>query len=66
MPGMSIHVVDVSRGVVAVGMRVEVRLLNPPRLLCAGRRRVDPGPIVRAQPLLLMPRFSAVRVHRTI
>jgi 5-hydroxyisourate hydrolase len=37
MPGMSIHVVDVSRGVVAVGMRVEVRLLNPPRLLCAGR-----------------------------
>ena len=35
MPGMSIHVVDVSRGVVARGMRVEVL-------------RTDPGPLALA------------------
>lgn len=31
MPGMSIHVVDVARGVVAAGMRVEVRAVDPAR-----------------------------------
>jgi 5-hydroxyisourate hydrolase len=38
MPGgLSIHVVDVSRGVVAAGMRVEVYADTPSRtLLCAG------------------------------
>ena len=35
--GLSIHVVDVSRGVVAAGMRVEVYAATPSRtLLCAG------------------------------
>lgn len=36
MPGMSIHVVDVTRGVVAQGMRVQVHVMDPPRQLCAG------------------------------
>jgi 5-hydroxyisourate hydrolase len=31
MPGLSIHVVDVARGVVASGMRVEVFALEPSR-----------------------------------
>ena len=35
MPGISIHVVDVSRGVVAHGMRVE--LLHGERLIADGR-----------------------------
>jgi len=33
---MSIHVVDVARGVVASGMRVEVRALDPPRVVVEG------------------------------
>jgi 5-hydroxyisourate hydrolase len=38
MPGMSIHVVDVSRGVVAAGMRVEVFATTPARhALAEGR-----------------------------
>lgn len=36
MPGVSIHVVDVSRGVVAAGMRVELHQLAPSRLVVAG------------------------------
>jgi 5-hydroxyisourate hydrolase len=37
MPGISIHVVDVSRGVVASGMRVELFALSgAPRLIAAG------------------------------
>ncbi len=39
MPGISIHVVDVSRGVVAAGMRVEVFAVDsgsPPRLIASG------------------------------
>ena len=35
MPGLSIHVVDVSRGVVAVGMKVELYSLQPNRRLLA-------------------------------
>ena len=35
MPGISIHVVDVSRGVVASWMRVEVYALEPDRKLVA-------------------------------
>ena len=31
MPGLSIHVVDVARGVMASGMRVEVYVLEPSR-----------------------------------
>ncbi len=37
MPGISIHVVDVTRGVVASGMRVELHALASPRLVCSGR-----------------------------
>jgi 5-hydroxyisourate hydrolase len=38
MPGLSIHVVDVARGVVAHGMRVEVFRATPSRaLVCAGQ-----------------------------
>lgn len=37
MPGVSIHVVDVSRGVVATGMRVELYAVSgAPRLIAAG------------------------------
>ena len=39
MPGISIHVVDVSRGLVAAGMQVEVHALAP------GRRQVAGGAI---------------------
>ena len=35
MPGVSIHVVDVSRGVVASGMQVELHALAPARRLIA-------------------------------
>jgi len=35
MPGISIHVVDVARGVVASGMRVQVFALAPSRVLVA-------------------------------
>ncbi len=38
MPGISIHVVDVSRGVVASGMRVELHTQDPsPRLIVSGQ-----------------------------
>ena len=36
MPGISIHVVDVARGAVARGMRVEVYATTPRRLVAAG------------------------------
>jgi 5-hydroxyisourate hydrolase len=35
VPGMSIHVVDVSRGVIATGMRVELFAAGPARRLIA-------------------------------
>jgi 5-hydroxyisourate hydrolase len=35
MPGLSLHVVDVSRGVPAAGMRIEVYRAGPPRELIA-------------------------------
>jgi len=35
MPGISIHVVDVSRGLVAAGMRIELYALAPRRALLA-------------------------------
>ena len=37
MPGVSIHVVDVSRGRVASGLRVEFWQLEPKRLVAEGR-----------------------------
>ncbi len=37
MSGISIHVVDVSRGIVAAGMRVEVERVSPARVpVCSG------------------------------
>jgi 5-hydroxyisourate hydrolase len=36
MPGVSIHVVDVARGVVAQGMRVELYALAPARARIGG------------------------------
>jgi 5-hydroxyisourate hydrolase len=44
MPGVSIHVVDVARGVVAGGMRVEVHALAPQRLICSGL--IAPGGVL--------------------
>ena len=35
MPGLSVHAVDVTRGVPAAGMRVEVHALDPARRLIA-------------------------------
>ena len=35
MPGISIHVVDVSRGMVAAGMKVELHVVQPHRRLLA-------------------------------
>ena len=37
MPGLSIHVVDVSRGIVAAGMRVDVFGCEPRRSIATGR-----------------------------
>jgi 5-hydroxyisourate hydrolase len=45
MPGVSIHVVDVVRGVVAAGMRVEVFALAPSRTRIADAR-VSPSGVV--------------------
>ncbi len=36
MPGVSIHVVDVSRGSVAAGMKVELRALSRPKPIASG------------------------------
>ena len=36
MPGISIHVVDVSRGLVAAGMRVELWQLAPRKMVASG------------------------------
>lgn len=55
MPGMSIHVVDVSRGVVAAGMAVEVYALGEPG---APRREIAAGAI-NAAGVLADPRLAA-------
>ncbi|MGB9369943.1 MAG: hydroxyisourate hydrolase [Xanthobacteraceae bacterium] len=65
MPGISIHVVDVSRGVVASGMRVELFAVseNAPRLIAAGDLS---GTGVLADPALngrLEPGFYEARFH---
>ncbi len=38
MPGVSIHVVDVSRGIIAIGLRVEFHALSPTSVLIADGR----------------------------
>ena len=45
MPGLSIHVVDVARGVVASGMRVEVFALAPSRARIADARVAASGAV---------------------
>ena len=42
MPGMSIHVVDVSRGIVAAGMRVEVFALGGSERRLVARGAISP------------------------
>jgi len=59
MPGLSIHVVDVSRGVVARGMRVEVLRAAPaPVVLADGE--VDASGVLAA-PVLMGPDIVAGR-----
>ena len=64
MPGISIHVVDVSRGVVASGMRVELFAVSgAPRLIAAGSLS---GTGVLADPALnrrFEPGFYEARFH---
>ena len=43
MPGISVHVVDVSRGLPARGMRVEVTRIEPEGRVCAGGGTVGEG-----------------------
>ena len=40
MPGVSIHVVDVSRGVVATGMRVELHAVDAGKLVLLARGQI--------------------------
>ena len=51
MPGVSIHVVDVSRGLVARGMRVTLSATTPPRVIADGT--------ISAQGLLGVPALAA-------
>jgi len=64
MPGMSIHVVDVARGVVAAGMRVEVVALRSPSVLIADAA-VSPTGGVEAEALAdrLRPGMYDVLLH---
>jgi len=56
MPGVSIHVVDVSRGVVAAGMKVELYALEPNRRLIASGQAGKAGSLEDGA---LAGRFSA-------
>ncbi len=51
MPGVSIHVVDISRGRVAAGMRIELWQLAPRKLVTSGQ--------INAQGLLDAPALAA-------
>ena len=71
MPGISIHVVDVSRGVVASGMRVELFAVSgsTPRLIAAGSLSstgvlADPALNERFEPGLYEARFHAADYYR--
>lgn len=66
MPGISIHVVDVSRGVVASGMLVEVLAAatgTPPRLLASGRISANGGLLHSALEEPFEPGFYEARFH---
>ena len=56
MPGMSIHVVDVSRGIVAAGMRVEVYALD------GGERRAVANGVISANGTLDDPALGGMLV----
>jgi 5-hydroxyisourate hydrolase len=62
MPGLSIHVVDVSRGIVAAGMKVELFALAPERRLLVAGEISDGGLLVSS---LLETRF-AQGVYETV
>lgn len=69
MPGMSIHVVDITRGLVAADMWVEVHALGPARQLCAGRISPsgtldDPALAARLGPGLFEARFRVAEFYR--
>jgi 5-hydroxyisourate hydrolase len=71
MPGISIHVVDVSRGVVASGMRVELYAVSgdKPRLIAAGNVSKtgvlsDPGLDRRFEPGFYEARFHIADYYR--
>lgn len=70
MPGLSIHVVDVSRGVIATGMRVEVHRADPDRLLCSGRvaesgSLADPVLAGRLEAGVYVARFHVADYYRS-
>jgi len=72
MPGISIHVVDVSRGVVASGMRVELFAVSgdkPDRLIAAGAISktgllTDPALDRRFEPGFYDARFHVADYYR--
>jgi len=71
MPGISIHVVDVSRGVVAGGMRVELFAVSrgAPRLIAAGNLSgagvlADPALNARFEPGFYEARFHVAEYYR--
>jgi len=71
MPGISIHVVDVSRGVVAAGMKIELFALSgdAPRLIAAGTASrtgvlADPALDRRFEPGFYEARFHIANYYR--
>ena len=72
MPGLSIHVVDVSRGVVAAGMRVELYAVSDgaPRLIASGPASktgvlADANLDVRFEPGFYEARFHVADYYRS-
>ena len=55
MPGLSVHVVDVTRGVPAVGMRIEVFALEPGRTVIADGRLAASGALDDAIARMQLP-----------
>jgi 5-hydroxyisourate hydrolase len=71
VPGISIHVVDVSRGIVATGMRVELFAASgpSPRLIASGRIAktgvlADPALDQRFEPGFYDARFHVADYYR--
>ena len=72
MPGISIHVVDVSRGVVAVGMRAELHRVEPASALVAAGAIAANGTLVdaalgtRFEPGVFEARFHVAAYYRSV